>query len=368
MVHNSWRRPKTSLGLPTNNNNSSIHQNSTDTQPDARRATQEYLSRPSFGELLARKSTTELSSLYDRSGLSQRERTLWSRVEEAKSIVRKALHGNREMRPVPELSSTDSGLTVNTTPSSHTQSSRSPSAHSSRARQRESSTIPRPFSRMRSIRERTRRNAVGAFSFRSGKPTVSEPTKEMIDQMANTPFEQQILPAVPYSEPNQRLRPETVAGAGARAAVAAARDPAVLSTPENLSQLQMSRHRTPDMSNIRSIDVGFRPINFGRSDTMVTTRSRQYESPDNGQRGYDEITQCEPAATEKVLIGKCPMPDLSVHITLTITQQIQSRFYQQRYLQSSLHISMTDLSSEHKWSQKRGAILPHPVQFGDLLS
>jgi hypothetical protein len=321
MVHNSWLRPKTSLGLPTNNNDSSIHQNSTDTQPDTRRATQEYLFRPSFGEPLARKSTTELGNLYEHSGLSQPERTFKSRVQEAKSIVRKALQGSREMRPVPELSSTDSGLTMNTAPPNHALSSRPQSNHGGRARHRESSTTPRTFSRMRSIRERTRRNAVGAFSFRSGKPVVQfESSGEMLDHMVNNSHEPQALPVVPSSDLNQSFKqPQPAAGAGARAAVAAQKTLAAFAPGETSTQSQLLQHRTPEMSS-RTSDLGFRTSDLGRSDTMVTTGSRQYESPDNGQKGYDEITQCEPAITEKVFIGKLSILGFSIHIALTITK------------------------------------------------
>jgi hypothetical protein len=314
MVHNFLlsRRPRTSLGLPTNNSDSSILKHSTEHEQDARRATQEYLSRSSFGEPLARNSTTDLQNHYNNSGLSLRKRTFRSRVE---GFVKKALLSDREMHSVPELSSTDSGLTVNATLTCTQQSSRPQSLHGSRTRRRESTT-PRSLSRFQSLRERTertRRNAVTAFSFRSGKPALQDVNME--DD--NTSGAQKTVTAEPSLDPNPSTRqPQPFAGAGARAAVAAARDPMTVAPTEVPARSQLhTQSRTSEVSRSRTANTGRRGPGFVRSDTMVssTTRSRHHESPDMGQRGYDEITQCEPTISEKILIGEQIIVNIGVH-------------------------------------------------------
>lgn len=294
MVHNFWVRPKTSLGLPASGNHSSILQNLSDIQSDSRRATREYFPRESFGEPLVRNSTTDLSKLtqYDRS--SDREAISFkSRIEGATRFLRKALQPQRDISRVPELISTDSGLNVNTTPS-HLQSSRPLSIGGDKSQNQDST-----LTRWRSMRgQRARRNAIGRAPSRYGI-FVPEPFAQDLGLASR-------LDANEQAEATQASRPQhPVAGAGARAAAAAAREPTTLSSAEPSTQPRTLQNRTPRTGNSRGSNNAHRTAYSDRSDSAGTTRSRQHESPDMGQKGYDEITQREPAVVKKKIgIGK----------------------------------------------------------------
>lgn len=292
MVHSLWHRPKTSSGLYTPNNHFPTLQNSTDTHSDSRRATQEFLSRPSFGDPLVRSSTTDLDNLHDRNPLGQRK-GLFRHFEGAKTLARKVFYSSGDMSPVPELVSTDSGLNVNATHNHHAQSSQSQSTPANRSRLSRIKSITRSSTR--------RRNALSHASPRSGKLAVQDSGLATISDA-----HQSFLDDRPEAMQTLRLQPQLrgTGGESARASAAATREMSTFASllPNAEPVLQT---RTPRTNSSRASNDLYRTSTLPRSDTMVTTRSRQHASPDMGQRGYDEITQCEPVAhVKKVATGK----------------------------------------------------------------
>lgn len=298
MVHSLWHRPKTSSGFISLNNHFPDVQTSADTNThsDSRRATQEFLSRPSFGDALVRSSTTDLDNLHDR---NVQRKGLFRHFEGAKTFARKVFSSSGDMSPVPELTSTDSGLNVDATHSHHAQSSHPPSTPVSRSRLSRIKSITRSSTR--------RRNAISHPSnplARSGKSAVRD------SSLAGA--HQSFLNDRPESLQAARLQPQLrgAGGASARESAAATRETtltatSILSNAEHVFQTQSLQDRMSHTNSSRASNNSYRAPILPRSDTMVTTRSRQHASPDMGQRGYDEITQCEPVIhVEKVASGK----------------------------------------------------------------
>ncbi|TID24115.1 putative f-box and wd40 domain protein [Venturia nashicola] len=305
MVQSLWHRPQTSSGLVTLNNHSSDVRTSIHTHSDSRRATQEFLSCPTFGDPLIRSFTTDREDPHDR---NVQRKSLLRRLEGAKSFARKVFSSSGDMSPVPELTSTDSGLNVGATNSHHAQSSHPQSTPSGRSR----------LSRIKSItRSSTRRRNAISLSHplaRSGKIPVQDsglPAQTFLDDR-------------PETTQNSRLQPQMrgAGGASARASAAATRETSAftattMSNAEHILQTQSLQSRMSRTNSSRASNNPYRTPILPRNDTMVITRSRQHASPDMGQRGYDEITQCEPILhMEKVAsdpIKKLPT-EISAHI------------------------------------------------------
>jgi hypothetical protein len=188
MVSYSFRRPKTSSGLPTTNNDSTIICSTATASSyhlPTRRSTQDFLSRPSFsGSIVETTVAPPTGGLLQlkRSRTRDREDGEGQRIRFRKGVddvrcaaaamVRKALQGSRDMRPIDRLTPInpvdmfDSGTS-------------SPSDIPARSRERDRSrdmtrpvtehrTLPETsFSRWRASFRHTRRNAVSAHSGKS---------------------------------------------------------------------------------------------------------------------------------------------------------------------------------------------------------
>jgi hypothetical protein len=195
MVHNAWLRPKTSSGLPSTNNDSSslLPANKTSSSSSSTAAGSAPLLADNTPSLSSRRSTHDFSfysrvrpssgySSYNGSTdnsaqLPHSRNRFKAGIDEARvafsAMARKALQGNRDMRPVDRLSTHDSSLGVvgeGSSSSSSTLSSLPPARPSSSV-----STTPRlpagnnksGIRRFKSLRDRARRSVAHAMVPRS---------------------------------------------------------------------------------------------------------------------------------------------------------------------------------------------------------
>lgn len=182
MVHHQWLRPKTSPSLPIENDSSSILSNQTQyPQLSTRRSTHEFFSRTSLSDSsVATRSTNNLFlSAEQHADINLPEHRIKIRIEEAKNaaaaMVRKALQGSREMRPTDRLSTHDSTMSApQAGPSARSSSSLS------NASRRSSSLISRPLTRFKSMRERSRRNAI---SFKAGSSSDGAAARDLVARL-----------------------------------------------------------------------------------------------------------------------------------------------------------------------------------------
>jgi hypothetical protein len=156
--------------------------------------------------------------------------------------------------------------------------------------------MTRPLTRFQTLKNKTRR---GAFSLRAGK-RGADLEKELVDsQILN---EEELLDA-----PTASLMPPSVGlgGTAARASVAEHKKSQQLQpSPSQLQSTLRTHSRSRSQPHLPSNMTGH---NLFRSDTMMT-RSQQQRTADHGQKGYDEITECNPIDFLKEAMGRSLNP------------------------------------------------------------
>jgi hypothetical protein len=254
----SFLRPKTSSGLSSIHNDSTIYSptatttittssTSTSANPSfhlsARRSTQEFLSRPSFSSSaetrIVTKSTGNLAQAFSRRHRDpehkkdrESEGRLRKGVDDVKfaaaAMVRKALQGSREMRPIERLAP----LTTNVSTDPYSSSSPATNTRSrDRPPSRQSSTSLR--------KHYFHRHRRGAVSLRSGKHQAISPSDREITHVGEVSLGM-AMAMIPALSPTISL---TIPGSAARASAAEHNKSQQLTR----SDTKMSRSRSSKM-------------------------------------------------------------------------------------------------------------------------
>jgi hypothetical protein len=253
----SFRRPKTSSGLSSIHNDSTIYSPLTQTSAPTststsanpanplttRRSTQEFVSRPSFSSTretrLVTKSTSNLALAFtrrnrdpdhrkDREGEGRLRRGVDDVKYAAAAMVRKALQGSREMRPIDRMKPV------------HTHSA----ADSSHSFSRDPSSSPSSNTRSRD-RPPTRAGSISGLRSQFNRRRGAVSTRS-VKSYANNPSERDLAPPeMSMLTPNviSPTMPLPIPGSAARASAAEHNKSQQLTR----SDTKLSRSRNPKM-------------------------------------------------------------------------------------------------------------------------